>query len=146
MRCSQCREREATLLGKTIWRRCYDKDRYVEKGDQIRANNRTWREQNPDYWKQPRILDAARKRAIEQYHGDSQLREFVMRRDGSCQMCKSVRQLHVHHIDGDRRHQVLENLVTLRASCHARLHRRAQVAGVTPNAIYNPKIEVQAHS
>jgi 5-methylcytosine-specific restriction endonuclease McrA len=55
------------------------------------------------------------------------LRQEILRRDGwRCQSCGSMSNLEVHH--GDLRSHSgsdsEENLITLCASCHARVHRR----------------------
>ncbi len=51
----------------------------------------------------------------------------AMERDGfKCRSCGSTEDLHIHHIDGsgqsDNPNNVLDNLITLCSSCHARAH------------------------
>lgn len=35
-----------------------------------------------------------------------------------CEICKATENLHVHHIDGDHNHNVLENLTWVCVKCH----------------------------
>lgn len=86
---------------------------------------RRWRESNPDYFKQDRVLRAALDRQQKRYFGG--LREAVVERDSAtCQDCGTgdlgPRQLHVHHVDGDKSHNEMANLVVLCNSCHAKRH------------------------
>ena len=39
-------------------------------------------------------------------------------RKQECEICKATENLHVHHIDGDHRHNVLENLTWVCVKCH----------------------------
>ena len=39
-------------------------------------------------------------------------------RKPECEICKTKENLHVHHIDGDHKHNVLENLTWVCAKCH----------------------------
>jgi len=43
--------------------------------------------------------------------------------DHSCFICNSTRFVVVHHIDGDRTNNILENLVMICRSCHAKVHK-----------------------
>ena len=40
----------------------------------------------------------------------------------SCSICQATQNLHVHHIDRDTANNTFENLQTLCASCHLKLH------------------------
>lgn len=54
-----------------------------------------------------------------------EIREFVINRDYSkCQICSKdlEKNIHVHHRDGVREHNESENLITLCASCHGKVH------------------------
>jgi len=73
-------------------------------------------------------------REIRKWRAD--LRKQVLERDRySCQSCgynpnsivigKKMK-LHIHHIDKNRKNNVLSNLITLCASCHSKLHYRAR--------------------
>jgi 5-methylcytosine-specific restriction endonuclease McrA len=43
-------------------------------------------------------------------------------RGTSCEFCGTTEQLNLHHVDGDRKNEARENLMTLCASCHTKLH------------------------
>jgi len=50
-------------------------------------------------------------------------KQQVRKRDAEqCALCLSNDSLHVHHIDGDRTNNDMENLVTLCERCHNRIH------------------------
>lgn len=109
---------------------CYSRANYQANRDKRLRVRREWRERNPDYWRQPRIKAAALQRAIARYHGDPELRDAALARDRHrCRKCGAEERLHVHHIDGDRNNQRLDNLATLCSACHGRLHRMAQRSG-----------------
>ena len=40
-----------------------------------------------------------------------------------CEGCGSVKKLQVHHVDGDRNNNVLDNISILCSKCHAHLHK-----------------------
>ena len=75
--------------------------------------------------KNPRLrLDA------NSYH---ELQRQVLERDGwRCQLCVSIQNLQVHHLQfrsqsgGDEE----QNLITLCAQCHAQVHRKAVVSAL----------------
>lgn len=53
----------------------------------------------------------------------SDYRDLCLREKGeACTVCGSDKNVVAHHIDADREHNDIENLVPLCASCHARLH------------------------
>lgn len=61
------------------------------------------------------------------------LRDLVWERDsGVCIDCGSVKYLQTHHIDGDRKHNVLDNLVLLCKLCHVKRHIFME-NGLTPS-------------
>ena len=69
-------------------------------------------------WKKNRI-----KLNQEDYRG---LHQHILRRDGwRCQICGSMQNLGVHHLRFRSRcgDDSEENLITLCAECHARVHR-----------------------
>jgi hypothetical protein len=47
-----------------------------------------------------------------------------LHRGESCEECGTTEDLHVHHIDRNPANDAVENLATLCASCHLRLHWR----------------------
>ncbi len=51
-----------------------------------------------------------------------------------CLICKDIKLLHVHHIDGDHFHHSINNLCILCNSCHQRFHR-CQVKLANPHVI-----------
>jgi 5-methylcytosine-specific restriction endonuclease McrA len=51
----------------------------------------------------------------------------------TCATCGAVKQLHVHHIDLDPMNNDPQNLMTLCASCHHRLHGRTRSATAQRN-------------
>lgn len=55
-----------------------------------------------------------RKKAIEEY-GER------------CKLCESTRDIRVHHIDGDRENNSLDNLLVVCAKCHADIHSPQRV-------------------
>lgn len=47
----------------------------------------------------------------------------VLARDNyKCSKCETIKRVLVHHIDGNRKHNKLSNLVTLCPSCHGETH------------------------
>ena len=55
-------------------------------------------------------------------------RQLVIDRDeGRCQDCGTDSNIVVHHVDGDRKNNRMENLLTLCTACHGRLHREEQL-------------------
>jgi 5-methylcytosine-specific restriction endonuclease McrA len=127
--CANCGDVAPQLL-RGRCRPCYHKQRYIDKRDSEKATRRRWREANPDYWKQPRIKQAALSRAIARYHGDETLWRAALERDRhACRKCGANSRLHVHHVDGNRLNQTLPNLITLCIACHGRLHREGQLTG-----------------
>lgn len=57
------------------------------------------------------------------------IREFVLGRDNyKCQICSKnlLKNPHVHHRDGDRNNNNQENLLTLCASCHGKVHTKGK--------------------
>lgn len=44
--------------------------------------------------------------------------------DKKCIICKSIRSVHIHHIDGNRENNETENLTPLCCGCHMYLHHR----------------------
>lgn len=75
-------------------------------------------EKNPMYMKRgteaPSYKDGRNSFAGETY------RKMLLAsgRKQECEICKTKENLHVHHIDGDHRHNVLENLTWVCAKCH----------------------------
>lgn len=59
-----------------------------------------------------------------------QIRAFVIERDNSrCQICSRVlsKNQHVHHRDGNRNNNDQDNLLTLCASCHGKVHSNSNM-------------------
>lgn len=59
-----------------------------------------------------------------------EVRKFVIDRDnGRCQICSKVlvKNPHVHHRDGDRNNNDQNNLLTLCASCHGKVHSKSNM-------------------
>lgn len=51
------------------------------------------------------------------------IRKHILERDNhTCQICGEHKYLGIHHKDEDKRNSSLDNLVTLCASCHSKLH------------------------
>lgn len=51
------------------------------------------------------------------------MRKKVLRRDGSkCRICGNREKIHVHHIDRDKKNNDKTNLISVCASCHAKIH------------------------
>ena len=77
------------------------------------------------YYKKDRTLEQKTKR--EERYFDNK-RSFVLQRDNfQCLICKSIKQLIVHHIDMIGRNSRnpnndLDNLQTLCKACHAKIH------------------------
>ena len=58
--------------------------------------------------------------------------------DPVCNECGSTKFICVHHIDKDRTHNTIDNLVVLCKSCHTRLHNKLKDVGVNcPNGFNN---------
>lgn len=50
-------------------------------------------------------------------------REMIFNEKGaSCVICGAEENLHVHHVDGDRNNNALENLEPVCSGCHGRIH------------------------
>lgn len=59
-----------------------------------------------------------------------EIRDFIIERDYStCQICsrKLSKNQHVHHRDGDRNNNDQNNLLTLCASCHGKVHSKSNM-------------------
>jgi len=69
------------------------------------------------------VKDAPSKSAL--------LKRVAPFRGNCCEVCGDTKQLHSHHIDGNRLNDSPENIQTLCASCHAIHHHRARRAGLT---------------
>ena len=66
----------------------------------------------------------------------TKLKKEVKERDEhKCQICDSVYLLHVHHIDENVKNNSIDNLVTLCAECHYRVHSKE-----LRNGLDNPPI------
>jgi len=51
-------------------------------------------------------------------------REKCLRaKEKSCLICGSEKEIHVHHVDGDRSNNSLENLIPVCQSCHIQIHK-----------------------
>ena len=46
----------------------------------------------------------------------------ILRKEYKCEECGSIKNIDVHHIDGDRNNNVPENLELLCRSCHVKKH------------------------
>lgn len=79
---------------------------------------------------------AATRRHREKTHFGGNWKRALDRDNRTCQQCGAKPEtVHVHHIDGlgsnlppEQQNNELENLVTLCASCHARVHREREAA------------------
>lgn len=47
----------------------------------------------------------------------------LIRDDFACRLCKKYDRLHIHHIDGNRKNNRLNNLVALCSHCHNYIHK-----------------------
>ena len=115
------------------------------KSDALRKGNAT-RKADPEKWES--YLSKLRKKRSKQVMVSGEkhykwrggvpdkypkeffaVRDFVIGRDnGKCQICSRVllKKHHVHHRDGNRNHNDSENLITLCASCHNKVHGMSQ--------------------
>jgi hypothetical protein len=64
-RCERCGEFTTQLL-EHLCKSCWDRRRYVRERVRILSNNRSWRDANPEYWRQPHIR--ARQRRWKDEH------------------------------------------------------------------------------
>jgi len=57
-------------------------------------------------------------------HGIHMYRNLALNQSSECSFCKSNEKLQVHHIDGNRLNNQLNNLVVLCSYCHRYIHLR----------------------
>ena len=79
---------------------------------------------NEHKWRGGRYTETERKERIK-IVSKSTYRHFV---DTECALCKSDNALQVHHIDRNRENNKIDNLETLCASCHQRVHEQSLLA------------------
>ena len=75
-------------------------------------------EKNPMYMKRG-VESPSYKDGRNSFTGDIYRRMLLAsRRTQECEVCKATENLHVHHIDGDHKNNVLENLTWVCVKCH----------------------------
>lgn len=120
--CIRCGLTNTKHMGKGLCRVCYFADYVPANQKTIQGYKLKWYKANMT----PEAMKA--KREQDHFAG---LREPCLQRDGyQCVKCGSVKQLVVHHKDGNGRpkpeelkNNTLENLETLCRSCHIAAHR-----------------------
>jgi hypothetical protein len=56
---------------------------------------------------------------------DDRYREKCINQKGDyCHVCEATNDIRVHHIDGDRKNNDVENLIPLCRTCHAKVHTK----------------------
>lgn len=59
--CAGCGTMTVGLLDGALCRRCWAKRRYEAQREHILATNRAWREANPEYWRQPELIERTKR-------------------------------------------------------------------------------------
>jgi 5-methylcytosine-specific restriction endonuclease McrA len=124
--CSKKRRREKRLIENRLARRA--------NPELFRARAKAFRAaQTPEQRARARLVAGDRRAYMKNWHNQVKyggLKPDVLSRDGnSCRLCvavdsNDVRHLTIHHIDGIKDNNVLDNLITLCRQCHARIHYR----------------------
>lgn len=86
------------------------------------------RKKNYSFEKIGKFLNISKQRACAIYQDyapvDKNMKEDALFRDNnSCVLCGEKKNLHIYHIDKDRRNNKLNNLITLCGKCHGKKHR-----------------------
>lgn len=94
--------------------KAYLKQYYIDNREHILQRTR-------DYHARPEIKLRDKIRTLTRKYGDNVLQ--VLERDNyTCVKCGSQEKFTVHHIDGDRKNDALDNMVVLCGGCHSTLH------------------------
>jgi len=92
----------------------YDKPEYIQKQREKKLGQK-----NPN-WKEETTRQSAR--IVDDY------RKKAMSLEQKCSLCSRKDKLLVHHIDGDWKNNVLENLMIVCRGCHNRIHKKTKVS------------------
>lgn len=74
-----------------------------------------------------KLINSLREYIYDRWHDTSKIKKintcnYQKYNKGICEVCKSVKNLEVHHIDNNRNNNYPSNLITLCEKCHSRVH------------------------
>jgi len=108
---------------RAYWKRYYD-----SKPEWHIARTRSYEERRGEDWVRSTNLKATRKYKEKTRYGNN--RQYLIKKHGGCEECKTKDNLQIHHIDRVSYHNSpepnnnLENLRLLCQTCHLKLHHR----------------------
>lgn len=72
----------------------------------------------------------------------SKISHSIRNKEKKCQCCETDKRLIVHHLDGNKKNDNLNNLITLCVQCHASIHIKYSKSQLHLNSIYKlfPKV------